>query len=132
MIGKKVLERLVKAGNYADWLGLATGYSLKKVAQKASLWGLMGNQLWSNDQLEMVIKPYREYASKQKLDEATVDSDLQMFAKKTDIDINRVRRVYHNVDIEPEEKPEKVVEEAEEELSEFDEEDFEEEEGAEE
>lgn len=119
MIEKEVLERLVKVGSFADWFGLVSGYSLRKVANKACLWGLTGRELWSKEALETVIAPYRKYANQQKLNVATIDSDLQFFAGKTDVDISEVRRVYHQINAKPEEKSEKLTEEAESDFEDF-------------
>jgi hypothetical protein len=120
-------KKLTKTGKVVEWGGLVTRFNLKKVSDKAFLWGLKGQELWSKEALELVIAPYREYALRQKLPEKTIDEDLDYFAKKTGVDLNRARRVFYQIDIEPEEKPKKLVEEAEEELSEFDEEEGEEE-----
>ena len=128
-MAEEVLKRLVKIGHFSDWFGLVSGYSLRKVAEKISLWGYTGSELWPKEALQTIIDPYRKYALQQGLNEKTIDEDLQYFASKTKVDINQVRRVYYQIDVEPEEKPEKLAEEAEEELAEeFEEEETEEEE----
>jgi len=121
---KEVLKRLVKIGHFSDWFGLVSGYNLRKVADKANLWGYIGSELWSKKALKAVIDPYRNFALQKGFDEKTIDQDLQYFASKARVTINQVRRVYYQIEVEPEEKPEKLAEEAEEEieLPEFEEE----------
>jgi len=106
---EKVLKSLVEIGHFSDWFGLSSGYSLRKVADKATLWGYIGG-LWSEKALRTVIDPFRDYATKQGLTEKVIDEELQYFAEKTAVDLNQVRRVYHEIEIEPKEKSFKLEE----------------------
>ena len=113
---KDVFEKLLKIGKVSEWFGLVSGYSLIKIADKANLWGVTGSALWPKEALKTVIDPYQKYALQQGLDETTIDKALQYFASKAKVDINQVRRVFYQIEVEPKEKPEKLAEEAEKEL----------------
>lgn len=117
-----ILKRLVKIGQFSDWLGLVSGYKLQKVADQIIFFGLTGTEFWPKAALETVLAPYRKHALQQKITKKTIDEDLRYFASKAKVDLNRVRRVYYQINIEPSEKPEELIEEAEDELPEFEEE----------
>jgi len=118
------LERLLKVGKYSELFGLFSGYDLKKVTDKICLWGLTGS-LWTKAAIETVISPFRKHALQQHLSENAVDEAICHFAQTANIDKNLVRRIYWGVASEPKEKPEEnpeeIIDEAEEDLPEFDE-----------
>lgn len=123
---KETLERLLKVGNFSELFGLFSGYDLKKVTEKISLWGLAEKKLWSNKAIETILAPFRKHSRQKNLSEKAIDEALRYFAETAKIDTNLVRRVYWGVASEPEEKseenPEEIIEEAEEELPIFEDE----------
>jgi hypothetical protein len=98
-----VLKNLTQIGHFSDWLGLVNGYSLRKLADKACLWGCT-DEFWDEKALLAAIEPFREYAVKQGLSDETIDKELQYFKDKTGVSLNEIRRAYYQIEIEPKEK----------------------------
>ena len=117
------LERLLKVGSFTELFGLIRGYRLETVMQKIKVWGLVGQKFWTKDSIETVLAPYRNHTKQQNLSEKNIDETLQNFAKTVGVDLNLVRRIFYQVGVveKPEEKPEEIIEEAEDDLPEFDE-----------
>lgn len=123
---KTTLEKLLKVGTFSELFGLFSGYDLKKVTDKLSLWGLAEKKLWSNKAIETILEPFRKHSRQKNLSEKAIDEALRYFGETANIDVNLVRRVYWGVASEPKKEPEEIIEEAEDELP-FDEEGTEEE-----
>jgi len=96
-----VLKSLVEYGRFSEWFGLSNGFSLRKVADRAFLYGCT-DKFWSKEALETIITPFREYATKQGLTEEVIDKELDYLSKKLVVEINLLRRVYYQVEAEPE------------------------------
>jgi hypothetical protein len=91
-----VLKSLVEYGRFSEWFGLSSGFSLRKVADRAFLHGCI-DKFWTTKALETIIAPFRTYATKEGLTEKVIDTELDYFAKKLVVELNLLRRVYYRI-----------------------------------
>jgi len=92
-INKKIVAKIVKSGRIQFlW---DESYDLAKVAQCLAFRGLVGEDLWTNDLLELVLAPFRDYARKQEMTENDIDKSLLSLATKIAIDVNRLRYLFY-------------------------------------
>jgi len=127
---KLTLERLLKVGSFTELFGIFSGFKLDKVVDKIKTWGLVGEEFWARDDIEAIIAPYRKHVKQNHVTEKATDLALQNFAKAIDVDLNMVRRIFYQVgDVKkPEKRSTEIIDEAEDDLPEINEEEATEEE----
>jgi len=117
-IDKDVVAKIVESGR-TEFLW-EQGYDLDKVSQRLEYRGFVGESIWDDEALELVLRPFRDHARKEEITEADIDKSLLSLANKIAVDINRLRFLFYTPEFErwkmalsvlPEEEPTKETKE---------------------
>lgn len=76
------------------------GYDLDKVAQHLEYYGFVGAELYTDDLLELILAPFRDYTKQEEMSEKNIDESLELLAKKIGVDINILRRLFYSTEFE--------------------------------
>jgi hypothetical protein len=92
----KLTKELISEAEWNNFL--SSGFSLETFTQKAELRGLIGREHWTDEMLRMPLARYKQHVVAEGISEDKADLPIQDMAKRLNLDLNHLRRLYYGIE----------------------------------
>lgn len=95
-VDAKYIEKLIADSTKSSWGDRI--FDIKLAGKLASERNIVGDENWSDEYINMVLKEYRKYAEAEELEQSDIEADLKFFASATKVKPKRVLDLYAEMD----------------------------------